>query len=193
MALPVIPGVHRVALNYLLSNVQPAANVIHVRETGDVMTPAAVASSVATAWTQVVSNVNFSNQVKFTSVRVTPLDGSTAPVELATETVGTNTANMMPHQCAIVVTLRTAFIGRTKRGRMYLPAGTEATSENTDASKVSQQFADTVAGLVEVFNNDINSDTLQQVVASYTTATAAAVTTWVGRTSIYTQRRRVGR
>jgi hypothetical protein len=73
-----------------------------------------------------------------------------------------------------------------------LPAGNKETPENTDPSKVSSGFASGLATGISDWNQTIQLDSLHHVVASYVGATQHAVTSYTGRESIYTQRRRVG-
>ena len=188
-ALPVIPDVYRVAMNWTGPGGQNAVNVIHVAKVAS--TPAAVAAAVdaaavATMWSAQSSGATV------TSLNVTPLDGSSASFILATtgaKWTGSNVGDFSP-ATANIVSLRTALRGRSHRGRVYLPFCTEGQISN--GSLVAGVPANVQTGW-NSFQTTLSAGATILVVASYLHATAQAVTSLLAETVLATQRRRQSR
>lgn len=67
---------------------------------------------------------------------------------------GQGAGNPMPLQASLVVTLRTAFAGRSRRGRMYLPA----TALSLTAHQRTQADGDALVGVMADFFDACNAD-----------------------------------
>lgn len=120
---------------------------------------------------------------------VPPLSGfSTAGMPKAC----TQASDALPHQTSLVVTFRTAYAGRSFRGRMYLPAPTEsenatgAVLDNTSATNLQAVFTT----LVNTYGSGGSDPDWQLGIYSQKLAQFNPVTTSVVRTNWGTQRRR---
>jgi hypothetical protein len=131
--LPVIPDVFRCALEWtLVGTSQTAVNVIHIHTVGTGKTSHEVFTALdahvtANMWGPV------NNFAGVQSVAITPLDGvsptTTFPTGLPAKWTGTTTGDTLV-AVAGLVKFTTAFRGRNRRGRIYLPfTGESATSQ----------------------------------------------------------------
>lgn len=82
--------------------------------------------------------------------RIKPLENVVQEYTTGLPIAGTDTGELLAGQIAILASLRTAQIGRSYRGRMYLPAPTEAFESSVGAmdASVAQDIADGLWGLV---------------------------------------------
>lgn len=103
-----------------------------------------------------------------------------------------------PAQCAVVVTKRTGFTGRSNRGRLYL-WGLDETYQ-IDARHIDAASATAIQGWFDDFAVAVLGAGWNPVVLSYyhdhlprVTAKITSITTWTVDTRIDTQRRRLGR
>jgi hypothetical protein len=162
--LPVIAGIHRVALSWRVGSSGPTAvNVMHFYNPA--ADPdglfAALDLNVNTAmWTGVMSNT------AVYEVSITPLnsDGATKIyVPAGTKWAGAATAGEYSPATAVVVTLRTDKRGRRNRGRIYLPFPAESVM-------LSGQYATTTTSATTAWNNfrtALKTATYPMHVASY--------------------------
>lgn len=132
-------------------------------------------------------------------VKVTDLTTAVSPlVELpcATNCAGAVTGTAAPNNCAQVVSLKTAKRGRSYRGRIYLPA--IPSSALFDASHITDAQATANGGAMEEWVSAMGDLSCTTVVLSRqadgvrrTVGVATAVTVFLPRTLIGTQRRRI--
>ena len=129
--LPSITNVFRVAFNWVHTNGQTAANVMHFRapslNTGGVAT--AIDTNVtANMWAMASLNAHVE------SLSITPLDGTGATLPYpvtGSKWAGTVSASIdFVPDAACVVSLRTAKRGRRYRGRVYIPFQCESQIAN---------------------------------------------------------------
>ena len=129
------------------------------------------------------------------SVEVLLLDGSsstTSFIPSGWSLAGSNVGDSVPAQVAMIFTLRTALGGRSHRGRIYvagLPAGAVETDSTQWKASGMSDFQDMADAFTTALGPGPNGCEL--VVASYTLASAASVTSSVARRYFGTQRRRV--
>lgn len=185
-SLPVIANCYRVALNWVHSSGQHAENVMHFRRLAS--TAAAVAALVdanvtANMWNQLSSGA------VVTSIDVTPLDGSSATVRLATsgaKWTGSDAGDFLVAPAALV-SLRTGVRGRSYRGRVYRPFPGEVSVSNGVLSAGGVTASQTAW---TTFVAAMNTASCQLVVASYLHQTTADVTTAIVENVLATIRRR---
>lgn len=193
-ALPIIADTFRCALNWKDATGQTAVNVIHIRtatsghNAGDVM--AGLNSSViVNQWLPVV------NTCVVDHVAITKLDGTSATQVFLPATpahwTGGNPPDFSPASAGII-TLRTAFRGRSKRGRIFLPF----MSENIiSAGGLNPTTAANVTAAWNTFEANMAAAAIPigLVVASYKLAVAEDVAALACESVLATQRRRQGR
>jgi hypothetical protein len=185
-ALPIIADTYRIA--FIWSGYgSNAVNVMHFRKAGS--SAGAVGTSVIASW-QLGQLQCVGNSSSIDTLHVTPLDGISASVDLATGSagkwVGFAAGDVIPAQSGIVK-LATASRGRSYRGRVFLPwtAESAATVGIMSAGIVtSLEFAWTA------FLAALNAAGVTWVIASYKHATAAPITTITVEQALGTQRRR---
>lgn len=188
MPLPVIADTYRVALNWTGPSGTHAVNVIHLLKSGT--TAASIASTMdANVTTNMWNNVSASAQV--TSLQVTPLDGSSATYVLNTtgaKWTGPNVGTDFAPAVANVISLRSNFRGRSKRGRVYMPYQAEAGMSNgVNGNTALSQTA---------WNNWLAAMIAagaQPVIASYKLASQVPITAIIVESVLGTQRRRQSR
>jgi len=132
MALPLIAGTVRAAVNGTVPSTQQWANVWHFRYAGGASSPgdtdianlhtlflrfySGTAFGSGAAW--MTRSPNASSLSRFTYIR---LDGSSLGLEYNMTVPGSGGTSATPSECAPVITLRTNKRGRSYRGRIYLP------------------------------------------------------------------------
>lgn len=125
MAAQPIPNTIQVRLGFQLNDIDWAQNVLHYLVpsgyTVDQSAADAIAAFVSGAWTQAGGiQDEVSNQVKLASVGVRDIREQSQPEFVSgLEVVGASSVAMVPKQCCVVATLRTALAGRSYRGRIY--------------------------------------------------------------------------
>jgi len=124
------------------------------------------------------------------SIKVLPLDGASSSSVYTYSHSGASTADSLPAETSLVITLRTGLRGPRHRGRIYLPPWTES-SCNADGTANAADLANklTVLGL---FQTDIETSpsTWEVVVASYKYADWNLVTQFTSNGDFDVQRRR---
>lgn len=129
--------------------------------------------------------------------RIRPLP-PTAPAESsALQSVGTVVGDMLPTQTAGLITKRTAFAGRSYRGRLYVPFPGEA--DNAVMSTPSAGYVTRLIALATqvianvIVTNGANAETWVPVLWHRETATTTPLADAVARSEWATQRRRAQR
>lgn len=123
----VIPNCIQVRLVWTLPNGKTVYNVLHGSVAGGFSATTAVADAVFTAlkaaagWTS--WRARLSTTVNLAGVDLRDLRTINMPIVASTTAVsaGTGATGAIPPGDALVVTLRTALVGRSARGRVYLP------------------------------------------------------------------------
>jgi hypothetical protein len=190
--LPVIANVYRVFLHWNDGAGQNAGNVIHIKSTSGSPTVAEIESAIDTAvdagmWGPV------SNGFAVDDVAVTPLDGTSATEHFSTGEPAKWTGNVAGQaipQVAAIVKFTTTETGRSKRGRVFLPAISESV---VDLGALDSAVATNTGAAWSEFNTDLGTDAIapcELVVASYKLATALAITGISCELQTGTQRRR---
>lgn len=122
--MPFIPAaeVWRVSLEFISTNGETAANVIHIKDDDGDMTGVralqvaqSVRNWVETKWANLAS-------LEWTCNLITVVDAGTqtgASAEDANPTIGLDPTNMLPAQDTVAVKLSTGAMGRSNRGRLY--------------------------------------------------------------------------
>ena len=194
MALPIIADCIRCTVNQSLGT-HNIANVIHLRSSGSGSPNADAAADLGAAWIASGSlHTQQSGDLHLNSITTLPLDGSGAsqtwfPTSWAT--TGASGTTTEACQVARVITLKTGFGGRSKRGRMFV-AGTPVNQVEPDGTKWTTSSTATYQVAADVFLNalDPGPNGSQLVVASYTLGTMSDVLEVVVREYFGTQRRR---
>jgi hypothetical protein len=187
--LPVIDDVFRVSVHHFDGVGHDSYNVMHFLKTGGVsadIETALEANMTAGCWAPL------SNTFGGCEVAITPLDGSSV----------THTFTPSPHpaweggasgdtvpEAAFGLTLQTDTRGRSYRGRLFIGPVTEPQIA-AGAFSVGGAVAAWTASW-STFLNDMVTDSVPMVVASYKLATAAQVTSVRGHTGVRTQRGRL--
>jgi hypothetical protein len=145
-------------------------------ESYDAVTASLLSSRGTTLWDSL--KVVYANETAYvgSTVRVmTPLNKTESTYEFQiTPVPGTSTANPLPHEVAIVASLRTATAGKSYRGRIYLPPPA-VTMVGEDARFVAtsrQSFTDLIAAYLA----PLPGVALLSVVASVTKGAYSPIT-----------------
>lgn len=190
MAYPEIGNCYRVALDWRLGATgATATNVMHF------LAPGKTAIEVATAInSSVIGNEGMfdpiSGDASVQQCFVTALDGISATVELPAldNWVGTGSNPAILAGCALLK-LNTPFIGRSKRGRTYLPFVAEEANDNGFLFGATATYGDKW----QTWLIDMDTAGVALAVASYKLESASAVTVITGEVALATQRRRQSR
>ena len=200
MAFVPLPDGIKLCFNFLLRSI-PVSFCVHVQAPGtvgqaDVDTVAAIGLDWwDTVFRLLVSNDLCVNNIQATDVSQQPAVQTTLPA--LTNPCGDAAFDAAPNNVATVVSLRTAFIGRSYRGRIYIP-GLVASSIVDNQISTGQQtgLQNAFAALDAAF--DLAGYTW--VVASYqennvlrSTAVGTPVQTLIVNRRVDTQRRRLGK
>jgi hypothetical protein len=121
----VIPNCIQVVLNWSLEDGKLAHNVLHGRVTGSFTPTAPIAQAIFAGlssganWTPIASAL--AATTLFTGVSLRDLRVANMPLVSSTGAAvpGSSATEALPNEVAAVVTLRTAFAGRSARGRIY--------------------------------------------------------------------------
>lgn len=192
--LPVIPDVYRCALKWANASGGYAINVTHWHYLGGLTDPLAIAADLAAKWIANDTAAMYGAQTISMSgdlFTITPLDGSTASVDVAASgVIGTSGGQTIPNMAA-VIKLKTGLRGREYRGRVYLPGVSESLSDNGLLS--GNALPANLGPAWAQFLTDMAVDDWQWVVASYKLAVATPVTSVTSEKYAGTQRRRLSR
>ena len=125
-----------------------------------------------------------SNKFKWTHVKISPIlaTGAYAATgssvyDFTTAITGGGTADALPPEVALALSLRAPISGRTGRGRMYFPALTTSfvDSNGTADATFSAGVRDMVKTLVQNLNDDAGADIYSPVVMVTSAGKATAV------------------
>ena len=123
----VIPNCIQVVTFWTLEDGRVAHNVLHGRVSGSFTPTAPVATAIHTglstggAWTALAATL--ATSTVFTGIALRDLRVANMPQVASTSAFapGTGAGESLPNEVAAVITLRTAFAGRSARGRIYVP------------------------------------------------------------------------
>lgn len=143
-------SLQRVTCKYILGSTgENAANVFWLTGAGDftVQSDADFVTTKVNAWFNSLTALYISG-TKLQGVRVDQVNPSTGKVMFGFDgtpsgSTGNGGATALPTECSIVVSLRTALAGPSKRGRIYLP--TFAASHLTSDGRLASLDRDSVA------------------------------------------------
>ena len=133
-----------------------------------------LAGDLATAWATFLNDADVSvtwrTDVVWSLVNVSELGASPSlPIVTSAQATineaGTSSANGLPPQCCIGLSLRTATAGSRARGRSYLPAPV-ASALTTSGRLASAYSSDLLAGLDTFFATMVTSNAATPVVIS---------------------------
>jgi len=149
MAFQAVPNGIEIVLNAVQNGV-PIVNAFNVKDTAthDAALLESYANAVLTWWRDTISDI-ISNSYVLQNIKVTSLAASTGPqfiLPVTTDNQGSLTGEQVAGNAAVVVSWRTANIGRSFRGRTY-QGGLDAAATDT-AQTVSSAFA---AGVADSF------------------------------------------
>lgn len=194
------PFTYKASINYIL-NSKPVANILHVTTmlgmTDSEMDD--IANSIGNVWgASAMPSLNI--QLVLQSVTLTDIsiaDGRQVTNLLAAPIPGGQGGDAVPNNVAGMITLRTGFTGRSKRGRLFIPGLAESNvSNNTPAPTV---MADIVTAL-ELVNAGIDAilpGAYLSIVSFFNAGVARPngmtfpITSFEARTKLGTQRRRL--
>ena len=122
-----VPSCAQITLRWTLGDGKLANIVLYGRFTGTFAGTVAQANGIHTAlssgsaWTALAAFL--APGTSFAGVGIRNVDVVDQPIILSTTTAvpGTSTGTELPNEVALVITLRTANVGRGHRGRMYVP------------------------------------------------------------------------
>lgn len=151
MAFQACPGVAEVVVHGTLDG-ENVYNVLHFKQTPATAWSAAALTTLATAvraaWvTYILATVNVSYSVLEVSARDLDHEGGESGVApISTATPGAILGDCLPNNVAVVCTLRTARVGRSYRGRMYIAGIAEADATRSRlVSAAATRFANVFA------------------------------------------------
>jgi hypothetical protein len=190
----------RVAASGALPGGETWANVFHVRRSAGGSAPltSGEATSLWTATTDYYSDLLgvLSNGFTVTNVTVKDQQSATGPsFSIGASQVGTDTADALPNQIAIVATLQTAQGGRRARGRTYVAGWTTATMTQTlpFAAGLLTTTRDTLGNALISFASALDLLGFPMIVWSPTGGTLLDVISFRIGVTYDTQRRRRGK
>lgn len=148
-AMAYVPALNTVQAELIYNwDLQICENVLHFEAAGAISQPnmTDLGAFLVNYWDTELK-ASMPTNLSLTKVRLTDLTLQTGPViEYTTglPILGTNASPSLPNNCALVLTKRTAFRGRSFRGRVYLPGLTEAftTGNTVDPTFVTNRLAD---------------------------------------------------
>lgn len=201
MAQLIVPNAAQMRLIWSHSGALYALNVMGVVNAGSIAITQALANSIATAIKTALTSSGLgaalSSTVALANVGLRDIrSANTAEfVDTGGAVAGTGSADFLPPQTSFCITLRTAFAGRSFRGRVYLPgfaeAANTASGTNTDPS-VSVAFVTSIKSAL--IANSLDLGVLSRPAPDALPPRAGAinvVTAMVARDAVWdTQRRR---
>lgn len=134
MAALIVPNAAQMRLIWSLSGQLYALNVMGVVNSGGVAITQALANTLGTAikaaLTSSTHGASVHTTVALANIGIRDIRTANAPeyIDTGGATAGTGTGDILPLQVALCITLRTAFSGRTFRGRCYLPGWNETSN-----------------------------------------------------------------
>lgn len=209
----IIPSCVQVRMIWTLANGKTVYNVLHGSVAGGFNATTAVAQAVYAAllaaggWTTWRPLINTTNSIAGIDLR--DLRTANQPIVQSTgaAVAGTGAGGALPPGDALVVTLRSALVGRSARGRVYLPGLDQAAMAAGGVAAAGTVTA--AAGLITALSAALTASSITLAIANparqgYTGSTGAAhlaraagvipVTAIVCRNNIIDhQRRRAGR
>jgi hypothetical protein len=142
--------IHRISIVGDWSGTDLAVNTFHFRMKSSGGTPAGAVAYLVTQWVSLIKGYQ-SNTFTWRYANVISVN-RTPPVSSIINTgfpqVGAVATDTLPYQVALVCSLRTQYAGRSYRGRLYVPAITEA--QNT-----AGRFTSTITSAFETYLADM--------------------------------------
>lgn len=197
LPLPIIPGVNRVSMVGHMG-LQTIVNVLHMSAAGGT-SQNDVGNDAGIAWKTMYATgaSDFSNEIHWDHVTVQPLDGTTPSLDVLPTgwpfTGLSSAIASVPAQVAMICTIKTAFSGRSNRGRMFL-AGVTANSIDATGTLWTPAAVTAIGARTGTFAGTLNGTGTHGVllgVASYVHSSFHGWSAVICRPYIGTQRRRV--
>jgi len=182
-----MPNFYRLAVEGTIGPDQ-CVNVFHYRDTSSQGTPL----EVITAWvSQVQASYLACITLQYNLVRLHCINLTTqATAEQGATAPGQLTADPLPEQCSAVISWRTGFTGRSRRGRTYVPPATEFEQSSGRWTAGYVALLNTYAGNQRAILGGI-LDAYPFVIYSRKLQAVNDVLTHIVRPIVHTQRRRV--
>lgn len=154
----VIPNCTEVRLVFSLADAKPAHIITHARYTGVFPGTTAMADAIhaglgtGASWTALAGFLNAQGSFDRVDLRDKNVENAAYITGTTTATPGTGTGTQFPDEVSAVITLRTAKVGRSFRGRMFVPNwnSTAMGPSNTiigAAVTALQNWANTIKGV----------------------------------------------
>lgn len=163
MAQLIVPNAAQMRLIWSLSGALYALNVLGVVNAGSVAITQALANTLGTAikaaFASTSHNQAINDAVSLVNVGIRDIRSAGLPEFLDTggAVAGVATGDVLPPQVAMVVTLRTAFVGQSFRGRVYTCGYDEAVNSPVGISTAVVTAANFVAALkTALVNNSLD-------------------------------------
>lgn len=137
MAQLIVPQAAQLRVIWSLGGQLYALNVMGVVNAGGIAITQALTNTIGTAIKSAFTSTAFVGQIHTTvalaniGLRDIRSANQTEYIDTGGAVVGTGTGDLLPPQTAFCITLRTAFSGRSFRGRTYLPGFSEAFNSTT--------------------------------------------------------------
>lgn len=171
---------YRASLLWAMPNGEEAVNSLGIEDDG-VSTTDQIASAVASAATTFMDNVKdrINGQTSLQTIRVYRLPSITGKATEAAEApvgiVGTGGgAGALPNQVSCVASLLTSGVGRSRRGRIFLPINAAGTTEGSGL--YSSDVVTQVASVTGAFLGNINSAANLRFVKVFSRTLGQAIT-----------------
>lgn len=196
-----VPGTAKFTLIYQLFG-REVVNILNADFTGGI-SPAILDEACEALYGVWAANVvnELSNQLDFLRVEAVDLSVEIAETGIfvpESAVSGTVAGESLPANCALVMSLRTGYTGRSQRGRMFLPGIAESSVEgNTPDASIRGGLANTLA-IVNAALASVSIPFTWVVLSRYTEGALRAegvtlpVTSVLVDTRIDSQRRRLG-
>jgi hypothetical protein len=151
---------------------------------------------ISTLWTAIATHIAVADRLEEVALYYYPngsLVATLVGIDTAVSAPGAGSSLVLPSQLCQVVSLRSALIGRSGRGRMYFPYSDASglTAGQVQASGCSD-YSDNVALMMTALNGSTTAagSSIQCVIASFTKSLTHPIVTTIANSKLETQRRR---
>jgi hypothetical protein len=188
MPLPVIAGVARCAVSGVAATGQPWVNVIHLQKEGgisvldfpDILNTVSHLYDSAGGGTIAHGHGFYAaDPDEATQLVITPLDGVSASGVFVLALAGTSGQQALPGECAVICSHTTGTRGKSHRGRTFWSSPYEGMTD-ADGSLTASIGAD-IRDTWNAFRDDLATNDLFHVVASYKLETFDVITDTIVR------------
>lgn len=186
-----VGDIYRLAVRSTYNNIDDIVNVLHYRQ--ELVVVGNPAEDLANQWAtdlMTLYTALFPGAISVTDITVRPIPPATEFFDLSlTPQAGAQPGQVLPLFSAPIITWRSDFIGRSKRGRSYLPPLSESFQDagTIDAAVIAGMDNYAIAAMQLL---ELGIPQWQLVVYSATLGSAVPVTGHVSRPLLGSQRRR---